>query len=756
MKLRLRHKVTGLALGAALLPALALTVFIAVQEHRSSTRIHAALDSIVDKSLDDTVRELYGLCVTANELVQRQVNVSLNVARDIFRREGEVHYESETLVWEAKNQFSGEVREVRLPEMFLGETSLGQNFSESKPTPVVDEVRTLVGGTATIFQRMNDEGDMLRVATNVTLPDGSRAIGTYIPAINPDGTPNRVIETVVSRRETFRGSAFVVNDWFLSAYEPIFDEQQRVTGILYVGVRRDSVLSLRRALDRVEVGRQGYVWVMFGTDPKLSGNFAYTQERFPHEGNASSITFADGNRYYEEIRQEAIRMGAGRVSSREVDWRDPSDHRRVVTTDIHFTYFPEWDWVIGLTAYEDDYAAPREAVSSAFMQIFFGTLIGGFAVVILVGLVAVWLGGLISRPITFLTLVAEKVAHGDLGGAMNLARRGEGGEGGAKLAAAKDETGDLYRAIMGMVENLRRLIGEVKDSNAELLACAGEIGSTAKSQEGTVQDFGSSSNEIAAAVKEISTTAKELTDTMSNVSESARQTGEAAGESRGYLDEMRGGAEDLSQATRSISDKLSVITERAANISNIVTTIAKVADQTNLLSLNAAIEAEKAGTFGLGFAVVAREIRRLADQTAVATLDIEQMVREMQSSVNAGVMEMDKFHQSVRGSVEDIGRLSGQMERIIQQVQSLSPRFDAVTEGMEAQSTGASQISEAVSQLNSAARQTAASLQNFRNTTEKLDRSVRNLDAGVCRFRMEEADEADPTDDKSTPEEPAT
>lgn len=449
-------------------------------------------------------------------------------------------------------------------------------------------------------------------------------------------------------------------------------------------------------------------------------------------------------------------MGAGRVSSREVDWRDPSDHRRVVTTDIHFTYFPEWDWVIGLTAYEDDYAAPREAVSSAFMQIFFGTLIGGFAVVILVGLVAVWLGGLISRPITFLTLVAEKVAHGDLGGAMNLARRGEGGEGGAKLAAAKDETGDLYRAIMGMVENLRRLIGEVKDSNAELLACAGEIGSTAKSQEGTVQDFGSSSNEIAAAVKEISTTAKELTDTMSNVSESARQTGEAAGESRGYLDEMRGGAEDLSQATRSISDKLSVITERAANISNIVTTIAKVADQTNLLSLNAAIEAEKAGTFGLGFAVVAREIRRLADQTAVATLDIEQMVREMQSSVNAGVMEMDKFHQSVRGSVEDIGRLSGQMERIIQQVQSLSPRFDAVTEGMEAQSTGASQISEAVSQLNSAARQTAASLQNFRNTTEKLDRSVRNLDAGVCRFRMEEADEADPTDDKSTPEEPAT
>ena len=94
--------------------------------------------------------------------------------------------------------------------------------------------------------------------------------------------------------------------------------------------------------------------------------------------------------------------------------------------------------------------------------------------------------------------------------------------------------------------------------------------------------------------------------------------------------------------------KLAVLNEKASNINQVVTTITKVADQTNLLSLNAAIEAEKAGEHGRGFAVVATEIRRLADQTAIASYDIEQLVKEMQSAVSAGVMGMDKFSEEVR------------------------------------------------------------------------------------------------------------
>ena len=104
-------------------------------------------------------------------------------------------------------------------------------------------------------------------------------------------------------------------------------------------------------------------------------------------------------------------------------------------------------------------------------------------------------------------------------------------------------------------------------------------------------------------------------------------------------------------------------------------TITKVADQTSLLSLNAAIEAEKAGEYGAGFAVVAREIRRLANQTAVATLEIEQIVKDMQSAVSIGVMEMDKFNKSVGDSADRVSKIGDQVAKVIQQVQSLPPRW---------------------------------------------------------------------------------
>jgi len=167
-----------------------------------------------------------------------------------------------------------------------------------------------------------------------------------------------------------------------------------------------------------------------------------------------------------------------------------------------------------------------------------------------------------------------------------------------------------------------------------------------------------------------------------------------------------------------------------------VTTITKVADQTNLLSINAAIEAEKAGEYGLGFLVVAREIRRLADQTAVATLDIERMVKDMQQSVSAGVMEMDKFSEQVRKGVEEVARLSGQLGQIIAAVTSLTTRFEQVNEGMAAQSQGAEQIREAMVRLSEGANQTVRSLSEFNRATDQMREAVGSLKEDVSFFTI--------------------
>ena len=192
-------------------------------------------------------------------------------------------------------------------------------------------------------------------------------------------------------------------------------------------------------------------------------------------------------------------------------------------------------------------------------------------------------------------------------------------------------------------------------------------------------------------------------------------------------------------AAGSINAKLAVLNEKAGNISQVVTTITKVADQTNLLSLNAAIEAEKAGEYGRGFAVVATEIRRLADQTAVATYDIEQMVKEIQSAVAAGVMGMDKFSEEVRRGMQDVQQVGGQLSQVIQQVQALAPRVESVNEGMQAQATGAEQITQALTQLSEAAQQTVDSLRQSSQAIDELNQVAIGLRSGVSRFTLQAA-----------------
>lgn len=334
-----------------------------------------------------------------------------------------------------------------------------------------------------------------------------------------------------------------------------------------------------------------------------------------------------------------------------------------------------------------------------------------------------WLANSISRRIALAAKVAEEIAQGDLTGKID--------------AVGGDEAGQLLLSITKMTGNLNALIGQVKQSSILLTSTATKISANAKTQESAVNEFGASTTEIAAAVKEITATSQELSKTMNNVTESASETATLADAGREGLEGMESAMSTLSEANSSISSKLAVISERAKNINRVVTTISKVADQTNLLSLNAAIEAEKAGEYGLGFSVVAREVRRLADQTAVATLDIDQMVKEMQSSVSAGVMEMDKFTEHMRQGSETVHNISTQLGSIIEHVQELTDQFETVRQGMNTQASGAQQINNAMGQLTDAAQSTSTSIVAFNQATSDLRDAVGGLREEVTKFKVD-------------------
>ncbi|MGN6123034.1 MAG: methyl-accepting chemotaxis protein [Sphingomonas oligoaromativorans] len=299
-----------------------------------------------------------------------------------------------------------------------------------------------------------------------------------------------------------------------------------------------------------------------------------------------------------------------------------------------------------------------------------------------------------------------------------------------------DEFGDLADGFNRMADDMMELVGQVQKSGIRVSTSMTEIAATAKQQQATATEVAATTTEIGATSREISATSKELARTMNEVTTVAERAADLASSGQTELSHMEGTMAQIMDAAASINAKLAVLNEKAGGINQVVTTITKVADQTNLLSLNAAIEAEKAGEYGRGFAVVSSEIRRLADQTAVATYDIEQMVTEIQAAVSAGVMGMDKFAEEVRRGMHDVHEIGGKLSDVIQHVQTLAPRFETVNDGMEAQATGAEQISEALQQLSEATQQTVESLRQSSSAIDDLSQVSGNLHGSISRFRL--------------------
>lgn len=301
----------------------------------------------------------------------------------------------------------------------------------------------------------------------------------------------------------------------------------------------------------------------------------------------------------------------------------------------------------------------------------------------------------------------------------------------------RDELGKLLSGLSHMAEHLNSLVGQVQHTGMQVSSSVAELSATAKEQEVTITRQVESTHEMVRAVEEIAGITTELVDTMQQVAAMSQETAEFASSGQTDLNHIEGAMKQMERASKVISGKLEAINEKAGNITTVVTTINKVADQTNLLSLNAAIEAEKAGEYGRGFTVVAREIRRLADQTALATLDIDQMVKEMQSAVSGGVMEIDKFIAEVRHSAEDVEKISTQLTRIIQQIQTLSPRFEDVNTAMGNQSDRAREINDAMLKLSEEMQQTTASFKETFMAMEHLNEAARDLQEGVSQFKVE-------------------
>jgi methyl-accepting chemotaxis protein WspA len=396
--------------------------------------------------------------------------------------------------------------------------------------------------------------------------------------------------------------------------------------------------------------------------------------------------------------------------------RSPVEFNRTITATLDKLYTV---MEAAATAMMKSVQAERDAASTRYIR----TIVLAALFIIAAAIFAWFVMRDISRPLEHLVSSADVVASGDLSVRIPFENR-------------KDELGVLVSSFNGMVFSLNRIVSQVQKSGIQVNTSINQISVTSGEQQTAARQIADTTVAIGDTANKISNTSQEVVNMMKDAFAVTGETTDLAGKGQDGLTRMRETMQQITEAATLIHTKLDVLNEKASNINQVITTITKIADRTNLLSLNAAIEAEKAGEYGRGFSVVATEIRRLADQTAVATYDIEQMVKEMQAAVTTGVMAMNKFSDEVRQGVGEVQQIGTQLDQIISQVQALTPRFELVNEGVNSQASGGQNISESLTQLSKTVQQTARSLEESNDAVEQLKNAAYGLRDGVARFKL--------------------
>ncbi len=409
--LKFSTKILLLGIGGVLITVLALVAVITWQSSQFNAVAQDEFNQLVDSDLGHITDGVYHMVTAQDELVQQLVNYSLNVARQVLNNTGQVSLATDNVEWTAINQFTQQPVTIQLPKMLIGGNWLGQNTALSIETPVVDEVQRLMGGTVTIFQRMNEQGDMLRVATNVPTTDGKRAVGTYIPAIMPDGTPNPVVSTVLPGN-TYRGDAFVVNAWYDTAYEPILNKAGQVIGMLYVGVKQQNVESLRQAILRTQVGKTGYVYVL-GSDGNDRGHYIISQNGQRDGENVWETQDAQGNYVIQSIINKAVTLKPGETATVRYLWQNPGEPAPRWKI-ARIAYYAPWHWVIGSGTYEDELETYRSVLQEGQSRMIVVSGVAGLVIALVAGLLSVLLSRAIARPVGQLAHAAAQIAAGNL------------------------------------------------------------------------------------------------------------------------------------------------------------------------------------------------------------------------------------------------------------------------------------------------------------------------------------------------------
>ncbi len=573
------------------------------------------------------LEDLYLILKNHVESKQHSVNISLNLAHNILYNSGDIEESPEKIQVIGVNQLTNEENIYEINRLILNGESLYGNFK------LVDLIKEKSVETATIFQKIDD--GYLRISTNVMKNNGERAVGTFIP------NDSEVIKTI-EQGKTFFGRAFVVDDWYLTAYEPIYINKQ-IKGVLYVGVKEMDHAFLKKIFSDKTYYTSGYPFLV-----TKDGDFTI-------HPNKENENFAEATFF-----KQLINAKPGQYKSSYV-WPENNKGKK---KQQYFKYFEPYQSYLCVSLYEDEiYASANNLLIILFVSMIIS--IGLF----LIGLI-LFLNPII-KGIKEIERVSNKIYHGNLNSTIKIKN--------------KDELGQTADSLQKTIDNLNHIVTNFHNGAEEISTIASQLSKSS-------QEVSQGASEQASATEEISSTVEQMNANIHSTTDNAINTEKNAVSAAQGIQECSDATNQAVSAMKNIADKIKIIDD--------------IAFQTNILALNAAVEAARAGDHGKGFAVVASEVRNLAERSKAAAEDIVELSKSgVEISIKAGkqleeiVPEIKKNASLLReisaGSTEQKSGVS-QIDSSIQQI-NVSTQQNAVA--AEEMASSAEELSRQVIQL---------------------------------------------------------
>ena len=781
-------KILVICLFLAIIP----TLMLGIVAYTSSSGV---INEQIETLLETQVHDAKGWTNDVYKLTRNKVNSDLNVLRENFYARG-----------------SPEVIDGKLTLVGAG----GDPYVINDNFEIVDQVQSLVGGAATVFQVYDNNA--IRVSTNVIGTDGRRAVGTEL-------TQN-VYDVVVNQGETYYGSRDLFGKRYVTAYEPIKDSNGRIVGVLFVGTEEEETLDvLKASLQETVIGRNGYMFVIDSNGqvlvhPTLEGeNWA-------------------GEAFAREILQKKVG-----IIRHQVDGTDMIDA---------YTYYEPLDWHIVSRAELSDFTGPIDTIRNTIIVVVLASIAIGVAIAIL-------FGRSISDPLQQVVLMLKELRNGNLSARLNIRRQDEIGVMAKtmdefagdlqtnvvvnfkKIALCEDvrdfpitDVGDEIRpALALMVQSLDHLHKETLKltdaARAGDLSIRGDekafrggyrmiIAGFNKTLESITEpvneamrlariyasgDFTARfdenipvagefvayrdalntigielsrlmkliSEELYEGVSVLSLASNEILAVTSQLAAASSQTATTVNETSDSVESVRKKTELVNQKTKEVSEKairalevskggqksvretlegmnqiqrqmdivrMNVIrlSEQSQAVGEIIATVNDISEQSNLLAVNASIEAAKAGDFGRGFAVVANEIHNLAEQSKKATSNIRVILTDIQQGVSSTAVSTEQGIRSVANAAQLTSNAQEVIEVLAQSIADTSQEVIEIAASIQTQVSGIDQISCAMENIRDAAQKNLETTHKAEKTAEDLHELGARLKRITQQYRV--------------------